>query len=496
MTTVADLVAKLGFQVEESGFKKFQKYISDFNSIVKDGLSNLREYAKQAERISKAFKEAYLPTRQEASSRYRAEIYAIRAKAYAQRVRAKWLPEQLSIRRLNAETRARQTTLKEAGLGVGGSVNALSATQSALSGGFSGIITAIATAIGGPIAGMVTSLVTKMVSGIVSGFMSAVSWLWGRIKDGLKYAMAFRDYRTFTSRNTGGLENILGLAKGTTNLTQQQVLKDATQIGQQFWDMWFGGGNPAAWQLLGITPTGNGAKDLNTILKAIRGSAGENRGLALNLLKQFGLSEDYMVIMYDMWEKFKREGGKKDFIPYLDEELNQYTKLNEAVRNFEFQLQRISGQFALWVDSTFGLNTVLNSITNYLKGIIIALQHGESLMGILTSDPRKYAMYGSYNKKLTAGEVGLFSSKETLAGLFSQALSGKYGAADLLKASMSLDASMGGILRGGNVFHNVFNMQGQPLDESVPAANQILDGEKTYNPQLSSATITAPNLSY
>ena len=48
MTTVADLVAKLGFKVDDSGFNKFKNSLQAFQSIVRDGIKDLKEYAKQA----------------------------------------------------------------------------------------------------------------------------------------------------------------------------------------------------------------------------------------------------------------------------------------------------------------------------------------------------------------------------------------------------------------------------------------------------------------
>jgi hypothetical protein len=53
MTTVADLVAKLGFKVDDSGFNKFKNSLQAFQSVVREGIKDLREYAKEAQKISK-----------------------------------------------------------------------------------------------------------------------------------------------------------------------------------------------------------------------------------------------------------------------------------------------------------------------------------------------------------------------------------------------------------------------------------------------------------
>ena len=520
MTTVADLVAKLGFKVDDSGFNKFKNSLQAFQSLVREGIKDLKEYAKEAERISNAFKNAYIPSKKDADSRYRAEIYAMRAKAYAQRVRAKWLPEQLSIRRLNAETRERQTTLKEAGIrGGGGSLNSIAGVigtiGGALSGGLGGFATAIASAIGGPIAGAFTAVASKIVSGI----FSAISWLWSQIKAGLRYAMAFRDYRTFTGRNTTQLRNLIGMAGATTSMTQQDVLKDATQVGQAFWDMWFGGGSPGPWQLLGLLPSGNGARDLLKIITRIREVAGEERGLALNLLKQFGLSEQYMTIMYDRWEEFKQGQGNKNFVEFADEELRTYSELNEKVRNFGFALDRLRAEFVRWLEDTIGLKNVLNMITDYLKGLIIALKSGESIASIITGDPRRIAGIGKHGtyfvdssdiqnanmaEQLGIGKGGSYldaikkvrnseMGPNWLDYLKIGALTGPAGLLGALTADMVQGIKMQNAVDRVVTFNNNFDMSGKTPEEQTQGYGDILEEQMTKSTLLgdmSNATTT------
>lgn len=384
MTTVADLVAKLGFKVDDSGFNKFKNSLQAFQSIVRDGIKDLKEYAKQAEKISKAFKEAYLPSRQDSEKRFRAETYAIRARAYAQRIRAKMLPETLSIRRYNAEIRDRQTALKEAGI-VGSSVgrggSALLSILGMLSGGVGGVVsgglTALGSAIGGPVGAAVALAISKLLGSLIGGLIKGMHWLWGQIKQGLSYAMAFRDYRSFTGRSSNSLNNLMGMTKYTTSMSPEDVLKDATAMGREYWDMWFGGGNPAIWQLLGIVPTPNGEQNLKNLLSRIYSVSGngKNRGLALSLLRQAGLSEEYMNI-FENWDKYVSGGGEKSFQGYSEEQIRILEQTNKSLREFGQELDQIRVYF---VDSLLksGIKDVLQDLANYLLGLIHALRAGK-----------------------------------------------------------------------------------------------------------------------
>lgn len=384
MTTVADLVAKLGFQVDTRGFDNFKKSLEAFQSTIREGLKDLKEYAKQAEKIGNAVKNVYLPSRQEAEKRFKAETYSIRARAYAQRVRAKYLPETLSVRRYNAEIRDRQTALKEAGIAGGttrGGGSAILSILGMLSGGVGGVVSgglmALGSAIGGPVGAAVAMAVSKLMGSLIGALMKGLQWIWGQIKQGLAYAMSFRDYRSFTGRSSKGLNNLMGMTKYTTSMTPEDVMKDATRMGREYWDLWFGGGNPAIWQLLGILPTMNGETNLKNLLSGIYGASGggKNRGLALSLLKQAGLSDDYMNI-FDNWAEYKAGGGEKTFLGYTDEQIKNLEEANKSLREFGQMLDQVRVYF---VDSLLksGIKDVLQDLANYLLGLIHALRAGK-----------------------------------------------------------------------------------------------------------------------
>lgn len=494
MTTVADLVAKLGFKVDDSGFNKFKNSLQAFQSIVRDGIKDLKEYAKQAEKISKAFQNAYLPSRKDAESRFRADTYAIRAKAYAQRVRAKWLPEQLAIRRLNAETRERQTTLKEAGLTGGGSrstgASAIVATLGMLTGGIEGVVRGGFATLGAVIAGPIGAAVGNAVGGAI---MAVGRFIVNQIRQALSYIMAFRDYKAFTGRSSYGLNNLMGMTKWMTNMGPQDILKDATAMGQAYWDMWFGGGNPAAWQLLGLTPTMNGETNLKNILNRIYSVTGgaKNKGLALNLLKQFGLSEDYMNLFYH-WDEYKAKGGEGSFFGFSEKEIDSMEKANASLRDFEMALNQAKVKIVqVLLDS--GLEDALKTIVDYIKGVAKALKEGESIWSALTNAKRNIH-YGSTGQWTTQKQwdasnrhwydtewsdyIPIFGQLNVAKRLFGSLFG--IDVVDLASAPVQASQSTRNLF-GGNTFNNTFNMQGQPLDQSVSAAQNIMSGEVSQN---------------
>lgn len=521
MTTVADLVAKLGFKVDDSGFNKFKSSLQAFQSLVREGIKDLKEYAKEAERISNAFKNAYIPSKKDADSRYRAEIYSMRAKAYAQRVRAKWLPEQLSIRRLNAETRERQTTLKEAGIaGASGMKGggALLSFLGMLSGGIGGVIsggmTAIGAALGGPIGAAVAMAISNLLGSLVNGLLKGIQWLWGQIKQGLSYAMAFRDYRSFTGRNSKGLNNLMGMTKYTTSMNPEDVMKDATKMGREYWDMWFGGGNPAIWQLLGILPTMNGETNLKNLLSRIYGVSnnGKNRGLALSLLKQAGLNEDYMNI-FENWDEYKAGGGEKSFQGYTDEQIRNLEQANKSLREFGQALDQIRVYF---VDSLLksGIKDVLQDLADYLLGLIHAFRAGK--IHDFSSLSRHIF---SFNQMVASGISGRYISRSEYNKMVEpeeqriKVEKGFYSFWNGLKNMVGLGMSESKInsLARDNVleqirnehrqntadksitFNNNIDMSGRPMEEATKGYGEILSEQMTKSTLLgdmSNATAT------
>ena len=371
MTTVADLVAKLGFQVDTRGFDNFKKSLEAFQSLVRDGLKDLKEYAKQAEKISKAFQNAYLPTRKEAKERYTAVTESIKIKSYAQRVRAQLLPRAMDIRDRNADSRARQVTLKEKGI-QSGQPNNLRSIFGILKGiagfSFGGVVGGLAS-----LAGFSHPIVMAISLG-VKAIVGAIQLVMKTIRDGVKTAMSYRDYRSFTGRNTRGLSALMAASFNTTNLTPEDVMHDAAGLEKQYWDMWFGGGNPRFWQMIGRLPTGNGEKDLQTIIESVFGLSGgfKNRGLARSLLSQAGVSEEYIPLIEDII-KNNPTLSPNELFSRTNEEINRLEEENKILREWDREWKELRVELAkLFIDSKF--NEILKELVDILREVVLNLR--------------------------------------------------------------------------------------------------------------------------
>lgn len=332
---VGSLFAEIGFKVDDKGLKKFSEAMDSFQKSVKAGLNDLKQYAKAAREISKAMREAYTPSRSDQTARYKAQTELIRAQARLANTRNALLPEQTRIRASNAQSRAKQVEMKEKGLiGThnGKASRMLSRAVSIVGGLASG---SMATVFGG-LFGPFGAIIGKLADTIVSAIWRATAWLSRSIVAGMKFGMAYRDYRNFTGRSTTGLSGLMAGTFNTANMRPEDILKDALGLETGFWEMMLGGGNPAAYQLLGVRPTGVGEIDLQNIIGSIREQTGnfENRGLARTLFKMFGLSEDYLnVEMY-------RAGQKKAI---FEKEINSllanaeaFEQTNQALKEFEW----------------------------------------------------------------------------------------------------------------------------------------------------------------
>ncbi len=371
MTTVADLVAKLGFQVDTKGLDNFKKSLQAFQSMVRDGIKDLKEYAKQAEKISKAFQNAYLPTRKEAKERYNSITESIRVKSYAQAIRAAFLPKAMDIRDRNATSRERQLTLKEKGI-QSGQPNNIRGILSILKGiagfSFGGIAGGLAS-----LAGISHPIVMAISLG-VKAIVGAIQLVMKTVRDGVKTAMSYRDYMAFTGRNTRGLSAMMAASLNTTNLTPEDIMKDAAGLEKQYWDMWFGGGNPRFWQMIGRLPTGRGETDLQTILESVYGLSGgfKNRGLARSLLSQSGLSEEYIPLIEDII-KNNPMMSPNDFFTRTKEEIAKLEEENKILREWDREWKELRVELAkIFIDSK--LNEVLKKLVDLLGEIVSNLR--------------------------------------------------------------------------------------------------------------------------
>jgi len=385
MTTVADLVAKLGFEVDTTGFDNFKNALDSFQSMVRSSLSGLKEYAKQAEKISNAFKKTYLPTRKEAKERYVAETEAIRAKTYAQFMRASFLPKALEIRDRNATSREKQIKLKERReesgdfsskqFGLLAAIHKLSGSDGLL-GQLMGTIGGFVGRIAGPIGKIIGDTVGRIVGNTLT---KVGGFIINQIRQAAKYMMSFVDYRRFTGRSVTGLSGLMGMTKHTADLTPQDVLKDAQRMGQEYWDLWFGGGNPRFWQLLSLRPTMNGEQNIKNVLDRVYKMSGgmktpQGRGLALKLLRE-GQMEQYMPIL-EKWSEYKESGEYDSLFDFSEEQLRIMEETNRALREFGQTLDNVRAYFVSSLMES-GLKESLQSIAHYIMGLVLAFKSGK-----------------------------------------------------------------------------------------------------------------------
>lgn len=373
---VSELFAEIGFKVDTRGLADFSNSMKSIKETIKDCVSGLKEFAKAAEQINKAvekIRSAYVPTQKEAAQRYRAETYYFRSAGKELRGRAAMEKgkgalfqvnsdfreqqeerlarqsqtnrERLELQKLNYElNKAKFEYRKEHQTDVSGSVT-------------------IGTIIGNIVAKAITGLLSQLKGWI----MGALSF----IKDTIRAAMAYRDYRTFTGRSVSELSGLMGMTAYTTSMTPQDILKDAQGFQKQYWDMWFGKASPEAWMRLGIMPTGNGAQDLRNVLRAIYNftNKGTNTGMAASLLSTFGLDEQYMNIF-----KAMREGRKNEFL-VMDEQIDKFEQANNSLNEFSLAIDEVKRMFVETLLKS-GLKEMLNYLVETLKIIVSMLRSG------------------------------------------------------------------------------------------------------------------------
>lgn len=471
MTTVADLVAKLGFEVDDSGFKTFKKHLKTFHKLIRNGLRDLKEYANQAERISNAFKNASIP------------------KASGTKPTSKRQPTLASAARYIRGNRALSTVSAFFGSGsLAGNVL----------GGVGGIIGSLVGKLAGPVGSIIGQVVGQKIGSVLGNTMTKIAtFVVGQIRKAIRYFMAYRDYRAFTGRSHYGLNNLMGLAtKYTADLTPQDVMKDATRLGQDYWDMWFGGGSPEAWQMLGLIPTMSGERNMKNILArvvSLMQRAGGNtemaHGIGLKALRMFGL-EKYMPIVSKAAMGEQITGT--DLPTVTQKEIAEFENLNRIMKTFGDTVEKMRGQFVIWMDKTFGLSNVLEWIVDYLKGLVIALQKGESLKSIVSDTKRIHDMgkMGAYftsqedflKYKTALEQYGL--TKDSSYSDVVKAISGKSQLFDWKDLFGPMFGKLSATLLEANRVHNAlerveivqnFNtdMSGRDLKESTDAVGNL-----------------------
>lgn len=359
---VGSLFAEIGFKIDSNGVEKFSNTLKSFHKQISSGLKDLRSYAKAAREISQAMRDAYVPTRTEAKARYAAETQRMLVQSKLAAIRAKKFEQDSNTRALNAASRAKQVELKEKGIsgqrGSGSRMDMIIRSLAMLS------RNTIFSSLGGVVGAMFSPMgsvigvhIGKMIDKVIGAIFRATTWLGKTIISGMRFGMAYRDYRNFTGRSTSGLGGLMARTFNTTSMNPEDVLRDAARLESDYWGMILGQGNPALWQLLGVSPTGTGEVDLQNLIGRIGGVTGgfQNRGLARYLFKLAGLDEDYLNMMLD------KSGGNID-VSSMIESSKEWEKVNKELRKFEWNLRKFKSDLAV----AFGQSELFEKIKKAL----------------------------------------------------------------------------------------------------------------------------------
>jgi len=358
---VGSLFAEIGFKVDQSGLDTFSSALKAFQKTVRSGLKDLKEYARAAREVAQAMREVYSPTQVEARSRYRAETAHMRSQArvnnawarrersiniagaadsYLKAQRAKFFEQDSNTRALNAQSRKRMLDQKGKGI-IGVHTGRYSSGILSILKGIAGFnIGGIMGGLAG-LAGASHPIVAAITAG-VKILLSGIRWLGKTIREGMRVGLAYRDYMSFTGRGTQGIAGILAASLGTTSMRPADVMKDISDLETSYWDMWFGQGNPRAWQMAGMLPTGHGETDLKNILSFVYGASGQfqNRGLAKSLLKQFGLSEEYIQVIENLVRNNPNQ-TLKDLLSKTKEQITTIEHGNKILREYDERMNQI-----------------------------------------------------------------------------------------------------------------------------------------------------------
>jgi len=509
---VGSLFAEIGFKVDENGsLKKFSASMKAFQDTIRSGLNDLRAYAKAAREISQAMREAYVPNQVEARSRFRAETANMRSQArlnnawarrnrsesisnaadsYLKAQRARFFEQDSNTRAKNAESRKRALDQKERGL-VGThtgkySSNMLSVLRAIAGHSFGGFIGGLA-----GLAGAAHPIVMAITAG-VKIITSAIRWLGKTIREGMQVGLAYRDYMSFTGRGTQGIAGILAASLGTTSMKPSDVMKDISDLETSFWDMWFGGGNPRAWQMAGMLPTGHGETDLKNILSFVYSASDkfQNRGLAKSLLKQFGLNEEYIQLIENLVKNNPNQ-TLTELLSKTKEQISIIEKGNKVLREYDERMNQIK----LKITEAIINSNLLDLLEKFADILAKIIEKVPSALGFETKEARQERREKK-GKAESFLEDALYYANPILGStrLFASAMSGDWGSNSLLRYVMGTNNNT-----TNNITSNVTNNTTvSSVDEAVKyneesrqtSMNMAWWGRNLYNSSDRTATST------
>jgi len=378
---VSELFAEIGFKVDTKGLDEFSKSLKNISETIKQSVSGLKQFAQQADQIARAaerLRSSYAPSEKELASRYRAQTSYIRAVASEMRgnaaksrglgrywtKRANWVDEDAIRLQETLALRKEQWEAKKAGLygrtvvGGDGWFSNFSSTLSAI-------------------------IVSAIPKGMAKGYAAVKNF----VSDTVAKAISYRDYMTYTGRSPKELGSMFARAFNVTDLSAQEVMNTAKGFEKGFWDIWLGRKSPAAFHMLGLLPTGNGAQDMTNFLMAV--AKLPHKGLQASMLGMEGLDSKWMQVVQDI------QTGKpyKDVFQLVDADFKAAERMNQTINNFTDALNQAKIKILEVLVNEGGLSDILNGFVEGLRDMIAIMN---------TPEFRNESFFGKLKMLLTA----------------------------------------------------------------------------------------------
>ena len=364
---VSELFAEIGFKVDTKGLDEFSKSLKNISETIKQSVSGLKQFAQQADQIARAaerLRSSYAPSEKELASRYRAQTSYIRAVASEMRgnasksrglgkywsKRANWVDDD-AIRLMGLyQLRKEQWEAKKSGLyrrtpAEGESYGWFS--------NFSSTLSAI--------------IVSAIPKGMAKGYAAVKNF----VSDTVAKAISYRDYMTYTGRSPKELGSMFARAFNATDLSAQDVMNTAKGFEKGFWDIWLGRKSPAAFHLLGLMPTGNGAQDMTNFLMAV--AKLPHKGLQASMLGIEGLDSKWMQVVQDI------QTGKpyKDVFQLVDADFKAAERMNQTINSFTDALNQAKIKILEVLVNEGGLSDILNGFVEGLRDMLAIMNTPE-----------------------------------------------------------------------------------------------------------------------
>lgn len=186
------------------------------------------------------------------------------------------------------------------------------------------------------------------------------------VKQSLDRSIATRDFMLQTGVGLKQLQNLVGgFANIGSGMSQQQLMGDIVSVSQNLQEIALGKGNLAPYKLLGLAARRGDV--MGVIQEAGRAIQGLDNPMALNLLKQIGLSSDWL----SYFRLQQKEGGSQAFIDSEGQEaiVNAKTSVRQLNIAFKNLSDRLTAEVSPAIQKfSKALIESFDSLSGFLKG--------------------------------------------------------------------------------------------------------------------------------